>query len=248
MIGLLTSDLHYGFDNRNKEIIKRFLQRINKEKWDFMIIAGDIMSDKPQQFREFFELLRTYTTRDVFVVYGNHDYWDRFVTGELPEIEEWYEKTQKEKKEICDEFEIHYLQDSPCHYNEVSIYGFDGWYGNEFPPTNDVDHIKVKGIHRLHKFMMDQAHKSMIKILGRPTPNNKVILVTHFPTFPSKNCFFNNQEDFSGSYAYHNFITSFADIYCVGHSHRRENFVDRGCLVLNSGSDYNNPNYKLFNV
>ena len=103
------SDLHIGYHNRRSEL-HRWVEMINAEQPDLIIIAGDIIdgSMRPvieQQMHEEFKLLEA----PVYACIGNHEYY----SGE-PRARQFYQEAG-----------IHLLQDSCVTIGDLCIIGRD---------------------------------------------------------------------------------------------------------------------------
>ena len=103
------SDLHIGYHNRRSEL-HRWVEIINAEQPDLILIAGDIIdgSMRPvieQQMHEEFKLLKA----PVYACIGNHEYY----SGE-PRARQFYQEAG-----------IHLLQDSCATFSDLCIIGRD---------------------------------------------------------------------------------------------------------------------------
>jgi predicted MPP superfamily phosphohydrolase len=103
------SDLHIGYHNRRNEL-HRWVEMINAEQPDLILIAGDIIdgSMRPvieQQMHEEFKLLKA----PVYACIGNHEYY----SGE-PRARQFYQEAN-----------IHLLQDSCVTVGDLCIIGRD---------------------------------------------------------------------------------------------------------------------------
>ena len=103
------SDLHIGYHNRRSEL-HRWVEMINAEQPDLILIAGDIIdgSMRPvieQQMHEEFRLLKA----PVYACIGNHEYY----SGE-PRARQFYQEAN-----------IHLLQDSCVTVGDLCIIGRD---------------------------------------------------------------------------------------------------------------------------
>lgn len=81
---VMVADLHLGY-NKGLKLVKNMVSKINKEKPDIVIIAGDIFDnnydalDKPNEMVR--ELKRIKTKYGVYSVYGNHDVKEKVLLG-----------------------------------------------------------------------------------------------------------------------------------------------------------------------
>ena len=81
---VMVADLHLGY-NKGYNMIKNMVKKINKEKPDVVVIAGDIFDnnydalDKPDKMIK--ELKKIKTKYGVYSVYGNHDIDEKVLFG-----------------------------------------------------------------------------------------------------------------------------------------------------------------------
>lgn len=106
---LMMSDLHLGYHNRRAEL-HRWVDIINQEQPDLILIAGDIidMSMRPlkeEKMHEEFQRLKA----PVYACLGNHEYY----SGE-PDAQRFYQQAG-----------IHLLQDSCAVVDDLCIIGRD---------------------------------------------------------------------------------------------------------------------------
>ena len=106
---VMMSDLHLGYHNRRAEL-HRWVEMINKEHADAVLIAGDIidMSIRPLKEEKMFEEFKLLNA-PVFACLGNHEYY----SGE-PDAQKFYEQAG-----------IHLLQDSATVVGDLCIIGRD---------------------------------------------------------------------------------------------------------------------------
>lgn len=246
MKALLTSDTHYGFSQKTHIIHERFLKnlaeviRLNDVK--FIIHAGDWACNKQDQFERTLIMFRKYIHIPILSVRGNHEHWDfnkdsksKTMWGELDKNHKaWFKAAG-----------IHHLEaDGPFTIGDTIIVGFDGWYHQLNPPTNDheqmVGYIEGGTAHQYHN---RRAHKALEVVLQVDRSQyNTAICVTHMPVTVNSIV----DAAFNGNPMYFDFIKDKFDILCMGHSHRFVNEVRDGVRLLNCGSDYDKPNFILF--
>ena len=119
---LLLSDLHLGYHNRRKEFA-RWVDLINNEKPDLILMAGDIIDGsmrplREEQIHEEFQRLQA----PVFACLGNHEYF----CGE-PEAQRFYSDAG-----------IHLLQDSLTIQGNLCIIGRDDRTNRYRRPLKDI--------------------------------------------------------------------------------------------------------------
>ena len=106
---VLLSDLHLGYHNQHDEL-HRWVNIINEEQPDLVLIAGDIIDGSIRPLKEqkmYEEFLRL--KAPVYACLGNHEYF----SGE-PDAQQFYRDAG-----------IHLLQDSIAHVGELCLIGRD---------------------------------------------------------------------------------------------------------------------------
>ena len=119
---VLMSDLHLGYHNRRKKFA-RWVDIINKEQPDMVLIAGDIIDGSMRPLREermYEEFLRI--DAPVFACLGNHEYY----SGE-PEAQRFYREA-----DIC------LLQDTFTQLGDLCIMGRDDRTNRHRRPLRDI--------------------------------------------------------------------------------------------------------------
>ena len=119
---VLMSDLHLGYHNRRKEFA-RWVDLINNERPDLVLVAGDIIDGSIRPLREermHEEFLRI--DAPVFACLGNHEYY----SGE-PEAQRFYSDA-----DIC------LLQDTTTQLGDFCILGRDDRTNRRRLPLKDL--------------------------------------------------------------------------------------------------------------
>lgn len=106
---VMMSDLHLGYHNRREEL-HRWVEMINEEHADAILIAGDIidMSIRPLKEEKMFEEFQ-HLNAPIYACLGNHEYY----SGE-PEAQKFYEQAG-----------IQLLQDAAVGVGDLCIIGRD---------------------------------------------------------------------------------------------------------------------------
>ena len=119
---VLMSDLHLGYHNRRQEFA-RWVDLINNEQPDLILVAGDIIDGsmrplREEQIHEEFQRLQA----PVFACLGNHEYF----CGE-PEAQRFYSDAG-----------IHLLRDALAMQGELCIIGRDDRMNSHRRPLKDI--------------------------------------------------------------------------------------------------------------
>lgn len=264
----LTTDLHRGFDHNTYKMHDKMFLKLAEEDFDVLVISGDLISSQQKQMESMFKCLRRHFPDIVIlVVYGNHDYWDKdsWLTDKVRyqgKPRQTFSLMEKEHQRLCGEYDIYYLQDYSWRYKkgteEVLFLGYDGWYNNTNPDTNDKNFIP-----RFHEsapfqtFLNYRAHKALDGILKEAAEEKeinkdlKLVCVTHFNTYIE-----DPQYQFMmGCPSHLDFITELFDLLLVGHTHHSYDKEHGKCRVVNAGTywtknnhGYNCPKYVILEV
>lgn len=240
---LLTSDTHFGHDGNTQAKHIKLLKKISEEKPDVVVHAGDWASNRQNQFYRTLEMFRESLNCPIVAVRGNHDFWqtrERFQffheTDYLFEHHDiWFKR-----------FKIHHVSYGPLVIDGWTIAGFDGWYGYLNPPTNDFKFLPVY-THSMTtmEWFNRKAHNDLNELLETlDNSKSKKICVTHFPPFTDDQRYLH----FCANQNYLEVLSDRFELLLVGHSHKACDWVFRDMRIVNSGSDYNDPKYKVLDL
>lgn len=246
---VLTSDTHYGHSKNTHKIHEKFLKRllssVEAENIKAVLHAGDWASYKQDQFRRTLALFRQHLKDfPIAAVRGNHDFWNGDIEDDSKRL--MFNQIDSSHKKWFNESKIIHLEESPLVIEDVIILGFDGWYNLSYPPTNDHHWIKnnIEGVW-FHTYLANRAFKQLEKILNTDTSQYRAaICVTHMPSFSEDPEYLT----YCANPKYVEFLSEKFDVVCMGHSHKYNDSVINGCRFLNSGSHYDMPEFKVFEV
>lgn len=244
---LVLSDLHYGYNSNTAKVLSKFLQKIVQKEspFDLCIISGDIVSHRQRQWQPVWKLLTTHIPVPILFVLGNHDFWDR---DRLYRNVDDLIKAQQEN--IFSKIpNIYYLNPTlPYIYDNLAVFGIDGWYKHNHPPTNDQFHIPdgIWGMGRLRNRYYDQIDQFLDNCDNYKHIKNH-IFVTHHEIYSSDGAI---NIDFCGEYKLFDKLQANSNIKVIiqGHTHKhiREQVEDQ--LIVNVGSNYNLPSYQIIKI
>jgi len=244
---------------RDSILQTRFFKKLqtdveNDPEIKFIVFAGDQSSSQLSELSLYFHLFREILPDlPAYWVKGNHDFWDKKHVGSLGEVLEIHDK-------LCKDYDIKHLdaekvvipyRDEILHEDKtLALFGFDGWYGNTNPPTNDISYMRYKmngdQLPILHH-MYNKAKNDFQKVLDlrESCEADTRVLLTHFPSFSDAPLVWGTM---CANFDMLNPILSNFDIYLVGHSH--QHVVDKrgDCRIFNCGSDYSDPKYMVIEV
>lgn len=251
----LTTDLHYGYSMNTYITLSNYFKKnlLQLKESELMVISGDLIASKQESFPQLFKLLRHYYhyDKEILIVRGNHDYWDY----ENKHNYDAYKYMQDNFRKECDLFEITYLPDSPWYTKNFVFYGFDGYYAQIPPKTNDVRNMPLQAHDEdIHIHLNRKAHNHLQAILRdvdgfkNKHPDKKLVCVTHYNLKAEP-----AWEFMSGHRSYLDAITGAGFKYLFwGHNHKKENFKytynGNTINVINAGGDYDKPSLMFIDL
>jgi hypothetical protein len=193
--------------------------------------------------------------------YGNHDLWfsrtiDKFWRERYKTVGDVLRNFDR----LCDEYKIlnEFVKDG------VAIFSYNSWYKGVRPPSNDATHMPKWDVTEyssqvLHQRLIERSYAGCNFVCEklRESDAQVKIVVTHFQPKGSYRGGEFGFDGMNGSEAeYQKLVEAGAHVLCYGHSHNLTNMVtevdcgdvSRTVWVLNSGSDYDKPKYKIFEL
>lgn len=237
MRAILTSDTHYS--RASARAIDKLLMDIVRSEPDIVFHAGDWASSTQSEFRTCLERFRR-VLRDtrIIAVRGNHDLWDG--DHEYIDLDSMFDS----HKQWCAQNDIELLSGGWIELaGGVYVAGWDGWYGHPNPPTNDQYFIPRPAGQDIHTLLRGVAEAQLDHLLGGAPTGVKVAL-THFPAFSESPVYHN----LCAPLSHHKLLLETFDYLLIGHSHRRLDYTDGRCRVINAGSEYRAPKYISFEI
>ena len=231
---LLISDTHYNCSDQSPIILENFLNVINQLDFDLVVHCGDWIShDCIDEFPKVLKMFRKYINKPILTVLGNHDIWHD--NKELS-----YEDIMSYIRDQFKQYDIHYLTDKHYAGCDYLITGFDGWYCNPFPPTNDFgrsfNFIGDVDLHRFMKKKSDKEAENLLDFISEYADDCRTLVcASHFHA----NYEFGNNPVMIGE------LARSYDLLLFGHSHRRSEYDINGVNVYNCGSDYEYPRFTI---
>jgi predicted phosphodiesterase len=244
----LTSDLHRGYSTRTSRIHQKFFDTLSRESFDVLLLAGDLGTARIEHFQGLLRAVREALPDHVILaVRGNHDLWDRrkryyFLGGAYRNLSQLLAY----QEHLFEKYRIQHLESQSFVRDGVFVTGWDGWYSDLNPPTNDELHLpsSVEGI-PVHAWLNRRAHTMFDRVLQEldAHPTYRRIVVTHMPCFAHE-----TTESLCANPRYIDFLQGRCEVLCVGHEHRHRNMLLGGIQIYESGSGYDHPRYMIFEI
>lgn len=225
-----TSDLHWGLEARTNPILMKFFRKqVATAEWDVLILVGDIISHKQEQWAKCLACLRSVVPgRRILFVRGNHDYWHPKPIS-LQALLQAQEATLQG-------LEIEHVADSDWAASE-GIYGWDSWYGM-------LDYLRHSNDSRNMLDIEEWVLKSMETRNACSVMDKDVkLLVTHHNIISH-----GRQSSHDGNTMLWHGFEKKPQVYIHGHTHKDRDEVVDGCRVLTCGGDYNKPRLKIIDI
>ncbi len=227
---LIIGDTHYGITSPGR--LDKFYFEECTGHFDIIVHVGDwACSDQSEIEAGVRQIRNWFPKTPILTVRGNHDFWSQNPHN-LHDLDKFHAK-------IFEHYKIHHLQNNPFILKDVLFVGFDGWYGNPDPPTNDDRWIHSDIPHNV--YLADKAANECQKVLSE-TMNAKdktIIATTHFPPLES-DCFPGDTSMIANP-KWLDFLTENSNYLLCGHTHCFQDVTINGCRIINNGSDYGTP-------
>jgi len=209
---------------------------------DILILAGDMGNISQPNFEKFIKYVSE-TWKHIIYVPGNHEYYHKELS--VTELNDKY-------KYLMDQYiNIHYLQNDVWSFEDYTFIGSCLWsnpdkqsieYLNDFYQIKEQTKYGTAGL-TLNTFK--NMHKECVKFLKDTinVPNNKIIVITHFPPVRANTShpkykddelknYFTNDLDEMGIEV--NKIT----MWISGHTHYSYDFTKNKCRFLSNQMGY----------
>lgn len=252
----ITSDTHYGYNHKTHSIHIEFLSMLAKEELDVLVHCGDWASSDQIDLFKSLKMFRAALGQKVKIitVMGNHDLWDssHYITDGRKRYRNRrpisYAKMLLNHDEWLQTYNIELLSATKSVQIGESIifYGFNGWCDHLISDMNDSQWMP-KTIQDCPAFTY-LRHKAQVDLESivqakeakkKDNPHLTYVCVTHHHPFaahlPHHGADLGNMD----------IITNNFDVLMCGHSHEYADFIVNRCRVLNAGSTYNIPKYKI---
>ncbi len=166
----ITADIHYGTLTREEQL-EDFVQLMNKEKMDFLLIGGDLASrgGDHNQFKQALGILKKFNGKVLFTP-GNHDLWTR--KGDS------FDLLTKKLPLLFEESGHHMLDMKPYIIDKLGIVGSIGWYDYSFKTV--PEYLRTMFGNYLFKFSTNENDKRIVSWNGITHDDyaNKLLLVS----------------------------------------------------------------------
>jgi predicted phosphodiesterase len=201
----LISDIHLEI---NPKIQLNF-----KQKADIVILAGDIGNPYHCSYDKFL-MMMSLTHSKVFVVSGNHEYYNNDI-----------KQTDNQIRKICNEYDnVHFLQKDTYIYKGVKFIGTTLW-SNPMNSTlckhlNDFSKIKMNNRPFTNEKYKNKHlnHKSWLEneLIDSDNKNINFVITHHLPLVELIG---ENKQSHMKSFYASNINTTGAHYWCYGHTH-----------------------------
>lgn len=242
----ITTDTHAGISKNTNRIHKDFLLRLKsemiKEDCRILIHSGDWGTNSPDQVVESMRLFANSipSNAKILTVFGNHDVWSQSVTKQTPkEIKDLYIS-------VMQELGIVYLQREDYIKDGLIICGYDGWYGQD-PATNDKKNISdmCEGQYSF-SYLRQESNEKFEDLINRDFSKfDKKVLVTHMSSYVKT---YNDIQYSANPRMFPMIDDKGFDAMIVGHSHREQDETIGSTRIINVGSDYDVPKFKIVEI
>lgn len=260
----VTTDTHLGASNNTIKIHEKFLKNLMEESFDVLVHTGDIASHKQKQLhRSLIMFKEALEDIPMLFVLGNHDLWDQEAWNQKNKRynkRTSYEHLRSQQRDWFEEVGVHYLQDEEYVYKDEAIfYGYDGWYKDLNPPSNDKNWMPpIAKLCPINQYLNYRANKTLDAILmsaegmKRVKPHLKFVCATHHSLTPYRG----GADTMNGDPRHLDFLSENFDLVLNGHSHQEVDQIHEyvfgnticTCRVINAGSDYDKPKYKIIEL
>lgn len=224
----IVSDLHLDFEYKELSILP-------DEDEQVLILAGDTTANL-DLFDEFL-LDITYRFKQVFIIYGNHEYYGHSM------------ETHKDALyELCTEYHnIQVLDNLAVNYEGVTIYGGTLWTNAYKDPAswlNDFNVVQYRDENGDNLYY--EEHKNQLYHIVEMIKGFDVIITHHAPSYKSVSPMFENSQ--MNKYFVNNLDTLIIDnddklkLWVHGHCHNSSNYMIGNCNVLCNPKGYKNEN------
>lgn len=232
------TDIHLGIvlGSDTFKMARKLIKKVSTMEFDVVLITGDIPGKKQKNIESFFKMLRLEITTPILWVKGNHCLWrgneDKFKT---------YEEIISYHNELCQKYNIQYLENNPFVFNDTVICGYDGWYQNLGTDSADLDYLPldVNGV-LIDDFLSKKAYNDLNKIIDLDLNRYSTkIIATHFHHYSIGT---NGSQYFGANQNELDLITEKFDYLFHGHAHHEACFSQDNCQVISCGNGYQYKN------
>lgn len=242
----LTSDLHRGATQKTQVIHDNFFRQLEEDKsWDVLLIAGDLGTTKPEQIESLLKSIRKHISREIAIVFGNHDLWGQKRNKNNVDLV----KQLKTIQGYLEKYRCHYLTGNPYIKDDVAIIGWDGWYTHPPFVRGTRDHEKMpyftEGI-ETEEWLNKKSVKEQNKVLEEIDMHSdkKIVLVSHMPIID----LYSARHMGTDVPELWNSVKNKIKAYCYGHVHMSNKEVRDGVKIYSADVDYDKPGVMFFNI
>lgn len=214
----LISDIHLELIKEPNTIISNIIGDDTKNS--ILILAGDIGNPSSKKYKKFIQLMSEKYIK-VFVITGNHEYYQKYDTGKYRyNIEEIDKMINTLTSSLPN---VHFLQRESFIYDRVRFLGCTLWsdcdselskYMNDYTYIKDFTPEISKNIHNVD---VEWLRRELS--LDKCGYDSTVVITHHLPTYKLINKKFENHPLNSFFVSNLDQIVEKADLWVCGHSH-----------------------------
>lgn len=260
----LISDIHLDFwveysNNhiKHNQTVDKFVGVIlPREPSEVLVIAGDLGHYNKQNFI-FLERLKEHY-RHILLVAGNHDYY--LVTKSIKNKYRYNSMRRLEEMKIIGQQipGVLFLDGDTIEIDGINFGGTGMWYDFQYGidqlnldmdkiydswKSISNDSVLIEGLPRLVESMYREELTKLKNVLYRSD-----VVVTHISPDWSK-IPLSHINDISNSFYYFNGKELLSNlnkkVWCFGHVHRREDYINEGCRLINASLGYPDENNNI---
>ena len=235
---LILTDTHMGFSAEGDRANIDLLHEAKLESPDAILISGDIGNTAPDT-EVYLRLLRRFFPEiPVVGVLGNHDLW--FMGESLEEV-------FASQRRAFERHNCVLLEGGVTEVLGVEIFGFTGWYYCDHA-SRDSEFIRDYAV-KVFRDLQNRSDREFLGILswidGHPKSEKPRVLLTHFhwPRIGNPELTDLQRLSYYGANPRYAEYAGLWDVVVMGHSHEEVMAQTQSTVMINAGSNYEEPRF-----